>query len=201
MIKGSKAIIYVDMDHVLCDYEEAWARQKALYPDLEFPQSQPGMYIGMNPLPGAIDTFHWLNDHPNSDVYILTAPSVYNSHCYSEKRDWVEKYLGLSVVENLIITPHKNLNEGHYLIDDMASGKGQDRFKGSLILFGSEQFPSWTAIHAFFEEALNPSGSSAKSGPWGSFFNSEVGVTEDFGLDQEDRDWLNMKPVGREIPD
>ncbi|MGB1457883.1 hypothetical protein [Spongiibacter marinus] len=86
----------------------------------------------MNPLPGAIDTYHWLNNNPNSDVYILTAPSVDNSHCYSEKRDWVEKYLGLSVVENLTISPHKNLNDGHYLIDDMASGKGQDQFKGSL---------------------------------------------------------------------
>lgn len=198
MTKGSKAIIYVDMDHVLCDYEEAWARQKALFPDLEFPQSQPGMYIGMNPLPGAIDTYHWLNNHPNSDVYILTAPSVYNSHCYSEKRDWVEKYLGLSVVENLIISPHKNLNDGHYLIDDMASGKGQDRFKGSLILFGSEQFPDWKTVRAFFEEALNSAGSLGNDGPWDSFFSSAHGVTDDFGLNQEDHDWLNMKPVGNE---
>ena len=137
----NETVIYMDMDHVLCDYEEAWAKQKNLFPDLEFPQSQPGMYIRMNPLPDAIETYRWLDDHPETDVYILTAPSVHNSHCYSEKRDWVEKYLGLSVVENLIITPHKNLNKGHYLIDDMASGKGQESFEGSLILFGSNEFP------------------------------------------------------------
>ncbi|WP_233208704.1 5' nucleotidase, NT5C type [Zhongshania marina] len=194
----NEAVIYVDMDHVLCDYEEAWTRQKNLFPDLEFPQSQPGMYIGMNPLPGAIEAYRWLDDHPKTDVYILTAPSVHNSHCYSEKRDWVEKHLGLSVVENLIITPHKNLNKGDYLIDDMASGKGQDRFEGMLILFGSDQFSDWASVRTFFEETLNLGGSPPKAGPWDAFFNSEAGVTDDFGLDQDDRDWLDMKPVGNE---
>ncbi|MBD2860283.1 hypothetical protein IB286_14900 [Spongiibacter sp. KMU-158] len=189
MAQRDKAIIYVDMDHVLCDYQDGFSRQKAMFPDLEFPQSQPGLYIGLNPLPGAIETYRWLNDHPNTNVYILLAPSVRNSHCYSEKRDWVEKHLGISVVQNLIITPHKNLNKGHYLIDDMASGKGQDRFEGSLIHFGSDLFPDWASVRAFFEEALHPDGSPPKAGPWDAFFNSELRVTEDFGLNQEDRDW------------
>lgn len=198
MAHSNEKIIYVDMDHVLCDYKDGFSRQKALFPDLEFPQSQPGMYIGMNPLPGAIEAYQWLNDHPNTHVYILTAPSVHNSHSYSEKRDWVEKHLGLSVVQNLIITPHKNLNKGHYLVDDMPSGKGQDLFEGSLILFGSEQFPDWQSVRTFFEISLQPSQVSEKSDTWTSFFHSENTVTEDFGRYQEDLDWLKMKPVGRE---
>lgn len=201
MSAQKETIIYVDMDHVLCDYENGFIRQKALFPDLAFPQSEPGMYIGLNPLPGAIEAYQWLDEHPNTNVYILTAPSVHNSHCYSEKRDWVEKHLGLSVVKNLIISPHKNLNKGHYLIDDMASGKGQDRFEGSLIQFGSDLFPDWVSVRAFFEQVLDQSGSSPKAGPWDSFFNSQLRVTEDYGLNQEDRDWLNMKPLGREILD
>ncbi|MBM7425002.1 5' nucleotidase, NT5C type [Spongiibacter marinus] len=202
MADRKQTIIYVDMDHVLCDYAEGFSRQKDLFPDLQFPQSEePGMYIGLNPLPGAIESYHWLNDLPETDVYILTAPSIHNSHCYSEKRDWVEKHLGLSVVQNLIITPHKNLNKGHYLIDDMPSGKGQDRFEGSLIQFGSEQFPDWESVRTFFEIMLKPSPASKVADTWDSFFNSEDTVTEDFGLKQEDRDWLNMRPVGREKPD
>ncbi len=167
MNANTKTIIYVDMDHVLCDYAEGFARHKRLYPELPYPQSQPGLYAGLKPLKEAVETYCWLNDHPKTDVYILTAPSVHNSHCYSEKRDWVEKHLGLSVVRNLIISPHKNLNRGHYLIDDMASGKGQEHFEGTLILFGSEQYPDWSAVRQFFDEVLEKPDQT-----WGSFFNS-----------------------------
>ena len=83
----------------------------------------------------------------------------------------------------------------------MPSGKGQDRFEGSLIQFGSEQFPDWESVRTFFEIMLKPSPASKVADTWDSFFNSEDTVTEDFGLKQEDRDWLNMRPVGREKPD
>ncbi len=189
---NKKAIVYVDMDHVLCDYAEGFERHKRLYPHLPYPQ---GLHSGLKPLKEAVETYRWLNDHPKTDVYILTAPSIRNSHSYSEKRDWVEKHFGLSVVRNLIISPHKNLNKGHYLIDDMASGKGQDSFEGTLIRFGSERFPDWRSVRDYFEEALKPSGSSA-AGPWDAFFNSGTKVTEDFGLDQEDRDWLSHETCG-----
>lgn len=36
-------VIYVDMDHVLCDYDLGYKAHKAKYPDLPFPQSQPGL--------------------------------------------------------------------------------------------------------------------------------------------------------------
>lgn len=198
MNSSIKTIVYVDMDHVLCDYAAGFERHKRLHPHLPYPQSQPGFYAGLKPLKEAVETYRWLADHPSTDVYILTAPSIHNSHSYSEKRDWVEKHFGISVVRNLIISPHKNLSKGHYLIDDMASGKGQDGFEGSLILFGSDQFPDWASIRAFFEKALNSEDAPAKVGPWDSFFNSGAEVTEDFGLDQDDRDFLNTKPVGRD---
>ena len=146
-----KTIIYIDMDHVLCDYEEGFARHQARFPELKYPQSEPGLYIGLKPMPGAIETYRWLDVHPDTAVFILTAPSIMNPHCYSEKREWVEQYLGMSAVENLIITPHKHLNRGDYLIDDNSSGKGQDYFSGELILFGSTIYPDWMAIRQQFE--------------------------------------------------
>mgnify|MGYP000185639297 FL=1 len=150
-----KTIIYVDMDHVLCDYEAGFAKHQARYPAETYPQSQPGLYIGLAPMPGAIETYLWLHEHPETAVFILTAPSIKNPHCYSEKRQWVEKHLGMGVGKNLIITPHKPLNRGDYLIDDKTAGKGQDCFDGQLILFGSKAFPDWARVKHFFEEHLN----------------------------------------------
>jgi 5'-nucleotidase len=77
------------------------------------------------------------------DVHILTAPSIYNPLCYTEKRLWVEDHLGFDAVNRLIIAPDKSLLRGDVLIDDQAEGRGQDCFKGSLMLFGSKQCPDW----------------------------------------------------------
>ncbi|MCP8900055.1 5' nucleotidase, NT5C type [Gilvimarinus xylanilyticus] len=140
------------MDHVLCDYNAGYKAHQEKYPDLKYPQSQPGLYQSLSPMPGAIETYAWLDNHPQLSVYILTSPSIKNPHCYSEKRIWVEQYLGFEAVNQLIITPHKNLNKGHYLIDDNIKGKGQDEFEGELIHFGSERFPDWPSVRKYFSE-------------------------------------------------
>ena len=36
------------------------------------------------------------------------------------------------------------------------------------------------------------------SGAWDSFFKADTGASEDFSRSQEDDDWLNDPPVGRE---
>ncbi|BFM21691.1 5' nucleotidase, NT5C type [Gilvimarinus japonicus] len=145
-----KKIVYIDMDHVLCDYEAGFNAHQTKYPELAYPQSQPGLYIGLDPMPGAVDAFKWLSAQPELEVFILTSPSEKNPHCYSEKRQWVEKYLGMETVNRLIISPHKDLNRGDYLIDDNVAGKGQDHFEGELIHFGSEQYPNWQSVTTYF---------------------------------------------------
>jgi 5'(3')-deoxyribonucleotidase len=80
----------------------------------------------------------------------LTAPSEYNTLSYTEKRIWVEEHLGMDAVKKLIISPNKALSIGDYLIDDKASGKGQDGFTGRLIQIGSKEFPNWESISSFF---------------------------------------------------
>lgn len=149
-----KTIIYVDMDHVLCDYKAGFAQWQAKYPEMKYPQSRPGMYLSLKPMEGAIDTYLWLHNHPKTAVFILTAPSVKNPHCYAEKRIWVEQYLGMDAAHNLIISSHKGLNRGDYLIDDNIAGKGQDMFEGKLTHFGSEYFPDWIAVRDYFEQIL-----------------------------------------------
>lgn len=149
-----KYIVYVDMDHTLCDYDDGFARHQRMYPDLQFPQSKPGLYLGLKPLNKAVESFGWLMSHPSLDTYILTAPSIKNPHCYSEKRIWIEQYLGMDAVSRLIISPNKGLNKGHYLIDDCDCGKGQENFEGQLIQFGVADFKDWDSVISYFKKEL-----------------------------------------------
>lgn len=147
----NKKIVYVDMDHTLSDYDAGFKRQKLRYPHLQYPQSEPGMFLALEPMPGAVEAYNWLNEHPQLDVYILTAPSELNPHSYTEKRLWTEKYLGMGAVKKLIITPNKGLNKGDFLIDDYISGKGQEDFEGRILQFGSVEFPDWPTVLKFFK--------------------------------------------------
>jgi 5'(3')-deoxyribonucleotidase len=146
-----KIIVYIDMDDTLCDFKMAFYQCRLENPTLKFPQSTKNFFFDLEPITDAIETFTWLNNQPELDVYLLSAPSLKNPNSYTDKRLWVEKHLGFTAVNQLIISPHKNLNKGHYLIDDNISGKGQENFEGELIQFGSDLFPSWIAIHQYFK--------------------------------------------------
>ncbi len=145
-------IIYIDMDDCLCDFKSAYVEHKIKHPEIAYPQSAPEFFTGLVPLPGALEQTRWLADQDRFDVYILSAPSIHNPLCYTEKRLWIEEHLGFAFVNRLILSPHKNLNHGDYLIDDNASGKGQDLFTGKLIHFGSSEFPNWMAVRSYFDK-------------------------------------------------
>ncbi|KZZ60550.1 hypothetical protein, partial [Oleiphilus sp. HI0123] len=119
-------------------------------PELAYPQSQKGFYQSLEPIKDAISVFKWLCEQANFDVYILTAPSLCNPMCYSEKRLWVEQHLGSEHVHRLIISYHKNLLKGDYLIDDRREGRGQESFGGALIQYGSSQFKNWLEVKHYF---------------------------------------------------
>lgn len=134
--------VYIDMDGVLCDFKGA-VRENLLKAANEkeenFPQSRQGFFILLKPIEGAIEAVSLLRKH--YDVYILTRPSFYNLHCYTEKAIWVRMHLGYEMQKRLMIVPNKSFVEGDYLIDDMLVD-GQSEFKGKLLHFGHE-YPSW----------------------------------------------------------
>ena len=47
--------------------------------------------------------------------------------------------------KRLILSHHKHLNRGDYLIDDREKN-GAKEFTGKLILFGGEKFPDWKSV-------------------------------------------------------
>lgn len=138
--------VYIDMDGVLCDFETAFARDKALFTDTTYPQSREGFYLNLSLIPGAQDAMNVLLTADNIDPFILTAPSIYNPLSYTEIRLWVEKHLGFKWVRRLIISPDKSLLKGDVLIDDHNSGRGQEEFEGRLLHFGSQQCPDWKTV-------------------------------------------------------
>jgi 5'(3')-deoxyribonucleotidase len=136
-------IVYIDMDGVLCDYYGRYLEQKS---DTNYyPQSRYGFFRNLEPIEGAIETVNKLIEY-GYDVYILTSPSVQNPLSYTEKREWIEKYLGLDMCYKLILSPNKTLLKGSYLIDDNI----HEGFEGELIHFGkTDKFKNWKDVEKY----------------------------------------------------
>ena len=146
-----KKIVYVDMDNVLVDFRSAIPRiseEKAVEYD-ERLDDVPGIFSLMDPMPGAIDAFGELAQ--KFDTFILSTSPWANPSAWSDKLTWVKKHLGSPAHKRLILTHHKHLNVGQFLIDDRTKN-GADRFTGEHILFGSRQFPNWQTVLDYFRE-------------------------------------------------
>lgn len=145
-------IIYVDMDDTLCAYTSTHSQFRQSHPEIPFPQSIPGFFQKLEPIVGAVEALQWLRVQHGVEVFILTAPSVHNPLCYTEKRLWVEEHLGFEWVHQLIISPHKGLFKGDYLIDDCSFGRGQEGFSGKLLQFGKLPLLDWSNVCDYFTE-------------------------------------------------
>ena len=105
------------------------------------PPNPTDAFRNLEPIENALESYKKLEEY--YDVWILTSPSYHNPLCYSEKREWVETYLGLETCRKLIISPNKGLLKGDYLIDDNI----HDGFEGELIHFGlNKKYPDWISV-------------------------------------------------------
>lgn len=135
-MKREKEFLFTDMDGVLCDFE---AGVHKMFPDsrgvsevrwkeyVDIAQATHGFWKNIPPMEGAIEAYKKLNE--KFDFYILSAPSWPDPHSYSEKREWVEEYLGNIAEKKLILTHHKGMFSGRALIDDRTKYNVAD-FKG-----------------------------------------------------------------------
>ena len=138
-------ILYVDMDNVLVNFQSGidklskddFDKYKGKY------DQAPNIFSMMDPLEGAIQAYEKLSS--KYDTYILSTAPWYNSTAWKDKIEWVQKYLHKSAFKRLILSHHKNLNAGDYLIDDRLRN-GAEKFKGEHIHFGTEKFPDWDAV-------------------------------------------------------
>ena len=144
-----KQIVYVDMDNVLVDFQSGIDRlsdaDRAKYDGIL--DECPGIFALMEPMPGAIEAVHKLKG--KYELYILSTSPWLNPTAGSDKLLWVQKHFGKDedsvFYKRLILSHHKNLNNGAYLIDDRDKN-GAAEFCGELILFGSGNFPDWDVV-------------------------------------------------------
>ena len=143
-----KKILYIDMDNVLVDFPSGISKlsQEVINEYESNLDEVPNIFSLMEPLEGAIDSFKILSHR--YDTYILSTAPWKNSSAWSDKVKWVKKYLGESAYKRLILTHHKNLNHGDYLIDDRTKN-GAGEFKGELIQFGTDKFPDWKSVCSY----------------------------------------------------
>lgn len=127
-------IVYIDMDGVLVQKDEVNFKEERLKKDF---------FLDKNPIINAVESFQFLAQH--CEVYILSTPVWDNEFCWTEKRLWVDKHLGIMARKKLILTHNKALNEGKLLIDDSLDHGVQD-FKGTHFHFGNSNFPDWASV-------------------------------------------------------
>lgn len=148
MNKMTKKILYIDMDNVLVDFELGIAQLDSATKEqyLDNLDEVHGIFSLMNPIDGAIEAFNLLAEQ--YDTFILSTAPWNNPSAWTDKCLWVKKYLGDKGYKRLIISHRKDLNKGHYLIDDREKNGAKD-FEGELILFGSEKFKDWEAVRGY----------------------------------------------------
>jgi len=142
--------VFIDMDNVLVDFqsgldqvsEEIKAEYAGRLDEI------PGLFGKMKPMPGTIEAVHELQKH--YDLFILSTAPWKNPSAWSDKVEWVTKYLDDVFHKRMIITHHKELCQGDYLIDDCGKN-GTSEFSGEWIQFGSEKFPDWESVLKYLE--------------------------------------------------
>ncbi len=141
-------IIYIDMDNVIVDFKSGINKLTALQKN-EYEgrlDDVPGIFSLMMPIKDAIESVEKLSKV--YDTYLLSTAPWDNPSAWSDKLIWVKKYLGEVAYKRLILSHHKNLNKGNYLIDDRTKN-GADKFEGEHIHFGQGAFKDWDAITTY----------------------------------------------------
>lgn len=149
--RRASKILYVDMDNVLVDFESGIARTpQATIAEYEGRLDEvPGIFAKMDPVPGAVAAFTELS--ALFDTYVLSTSPWENPSAWSDKLLWVKRHLGVPAYKRLILTHHKDLNRGDFLVDDRTKN-GAGRFAGEHVHFGTEAFPDWPAVVAYLRE-------------------------------------------------
>jgi 5'-nucleotidase len=158
--------ILVDMDGVLSDYEGGFLRRwRDEYPDAPFVRLsdrttfyiadqygedarplvrrivlEPGFISGLQPIHGSVSALNAM-DLAGFEVYICSSPLSEYRNCVSEKYEWIEKHLGGSWVDRMIVTKDKTLIKADILIDDKPS------------VCGVEDPPPWE--HIVYDQPYN----------------------------------------------
>ena len=144
-----KQRLYIDMDGVIVDFESALRKldNETLEKYNGILDEIPGLFDLMEPMPGAIEAVTALAKL--FDIYILSTAPWLNPSSWTSKVNWIHRYFGSDkdspLYKRVIISHHKNLLKGDFLIDDRLKD-GVDGFEGKHIHFGTPKFHDWNTV-------------------------------------------------------
>lgn len=147
-----KKTVYIDMDNVLVDFKTGIDKldEQTLKEYAGNLDEVPGIFSKMDPFENAIESVHKLAQH--YELYVLSTAPWLNPSAWIDKVKWIQRHFGKDensiFYKRLIISHHKNLNKGHYLIDDRPNNGAKD-FEGEWIHFGSDKFLNWESVTAY----------------------------------------------------
>lgn len=147
-----KKILYVDMDGVLVNFQSGLDQcsKDILHEYKDREDEIPNLFSKMVPMVGAINSYIELSII--FDTYILSTAPWKNPTALTDKLNWVKKYLGEVAHKRLILSHHKNLNKGDFLIDDRLKN-GVDKFGGKHIYFGKDKrFLDWQSVVKYLKK-------------------------------------------------
>lgn len=165
-----KKILYIDMDNVVVDFKTGIERVPAEQMKRHIERAgrdehgEPkdlddieGIFSLMDPMPGAIESVIELTEH--FDTYLLSTAPWNNPSAWSDKVKWVHKHFGHEegspLFKRLILSHHKNLNGGHFLVDDRLKSGAElfgERPGSEHIHFGADPFASWQEVRGYLME-------------------------------------------------
>jgi 5'(3')-deoxyribonucleotidase len=157
-----KKIIYIDLDGVVSDFDSAISqmnpetnamatseRKELVH---KICKNTPGFFENLPLIPGAINAIEKLSKE--FEIFFLSTPMWDVPNSYSEKRNRIEKHFKDWGKKRLILTHRKDLQIGHYLIDDRTV-HGASEFKGNFIHFGKDPFERWESVASYIHKAEN----------------------------------------------
>ncbi|WP_198417813.1 5' nucleotidase, NT5C type [Cryobacterium serini] len=160
-LPAPKKILYIDLDNTLVDFPSGIRRlsQEDKIKFADHYDDAPGIFALMDPLPDALAAYRELAQH--FDTYILSTAPWHNASAWHDKVLWVQKHLGLTsetvAYKRLILSHHKNLNRGDFLVDDR-SANGAGEFEGEWLQFGPDaRFPNWASVTEYLLSRSQPS--------------------------------------------
>ena len=147
--RKERPVLYIAMDETLCDNKNGWRKcseeQRQQYAGRL--HDLPGFFEALEPMPTAVKAFHTLAETYN--VFVVTECPATNPSASAEKVRWTGHWLGVPAYNRVIVTNHKHLLYGDYLIDARMTG-GAEEFMGTLLHFGEEPYRTWEDVLEFF---------------------------------------------------
>ena len=143
--------LFFDMDNVLVNFQSGIDRldEKTRQEYEGHLDDIPGIFALMDPVPGAVEAVQKLRQR--YDLYILSTAPWNNPTAWCDKLNWVKKHFGggedSPFYKRIILTHHKDLCHGDYLIDDRPHKCGVEKFTGELLHFGPEgDYKDWDSV-------------------------------------------------------